>query len=492
MRQLSGMDATFLNMETPSTFGHVSSLNLFDVSAVGSDGFFEATRGLVEQRLGLLVPFRRRLVEVPLGLDLPYWIEDPDFDLDFHVRHHAVPSPGTPEQLSDVVSRIHARPLDRSRPLWELYVIDGVDDGRMAATFTKVHHATIDGASGAMMLAALLDLDPEGSTPEPVPWQPEAVPSDRQLLERTMLEYVKRPEKFIRLSVRAMRELSAATRHGGLRVMADVLAQPVPGPLGDFMRRRLRGTDQEIDHPPALPLTAAPRTPWNASIGAHRRFAYTTVPLADAKSVRRAIGCTFNDVVMALCSGTLRRYLTKHDCLPDEPLIAMVPVSVRTGSEQDSYQNRVSALFADLATNEPDPRRRINRLKATMDRAKTDFRAIPAEALQDFTQFAPPAIAARAMRMFSRLRIVDRTAPPFNLVISNVPGPSVPLYGAGAELLHFYPVSAIVDGIGLNITVQSYNGNLDFGFVCDRDLVPDVWLMADLLQESMAELLTLT
>ena len=486
------MDATFLNMETPSTFGHVSSLNLFDVSAVGSDGFFEATRGLVEQRLGLLVPFRRRLVEVPLGLDLPYWIEDPDFDLDFHVRHHAVPAPGTPEQLSDVVSRIHARPLDRSRPLWELYVIDGVDDGRMAATFTKVHHATIDGASGAMMLAALLDLDPEGSTPEPVPWQPEAVPSDRQLLERTMLEYVKRPEKFIRLSVRAMRELSAATRHGGLRVMADVLAQPVPGPLGDFMRRRLRGTDQEIDHPPALPLTAAPRTPWNASIGAHRRFAYTTVPLADAKSVRRAIGCTFNDVVMALCSGTLRRYLTKHDCLPDEPLIAMVPVSVRTGSEQDSYQNRVSALFADLATNEPDPRRRINRLKATMDRAKTDFRAIPAEALQDFTQFAPPAIAARAMRMFSRLRIVDRTAPPFNLVISNVPGPSVPLYGAGAELLHFYPVSAIVDGIGLNITVQSYNGNLDFGFVCDRDLVPDVWLMADLLQESMAELLTLT
>ena len=492
MRQLSGMDATFLNMETPSTFGHVSSLNLFDVSAVGGDGFFEATRGLVEQRLGLLVPFRRRLVEVPLGLDLPYWIEDPDFDLDFHVRHHAVPSPGSPEQLSDVVSRIHARPLDRSRPLWELYVIDGVDDGRMAATFTKVHHAAIDGASGAMMLAALLDLDPAGSTLDPVPWQPEAVPSDRQLLERTMLEYVKRPEKFIRLSVRAMRELSAATRHGGLRVMADVLAQPVPGPLGDFMRRRLRGTDQEIDHPPALPLTAAPRTPWNASIGAHRRFAYTTVPLADAKSVRRAIGCTFNDVVMALCSGTLRRYLTKHDCLPDEPLIAMVPVSVRTGSEQDSYQNRVSALFADLATNEPDPRRRINRLKATMDRAKTDFRTIPAEALQDFTQFAPPAIAARAMRMFSRLRIVDRTAPPFNLVISNVPGPSVPLYGAGAELLHFYPVSAIVDGIGLNITVQSYNGNLDFGFVCDRDLVPDVWLMADLLQESMAELLTLT
>jgi diacylglycerol O-acyltransferase len=492
MKQLSGMDAAFLNMETRSTFGHVSSLNLFDVTGVGADGFFDGTRALVEERLGLLAPFRRRLVEVPLGLDLPYWIEDPDFDLDFHVRHHAVPAPGTPQQLSDVISRIHARPLDRSRPLWELYVVDGVDGGRMAATFTKVHHATIDGASGAMMLAALLDLDKEGQHPEPVPWHPEAVPTDRQLIERTMLEYLRRPEKFVRLSVRTLRELSTATRNGGLRVMADLIAQPIPGPVGNFMRQRLRGTDNEVDDPPALPATAAPRTPWNATIGAHRRFAYTTVPLADAKSVRHAVGCTFNDVVMALCSGTLRRYLAKHDCLPAEPLVAMVPVSVRTGAEEDTYQNRVSAMFADLATNEPDPRRRIARVKATMDRAKTDFRAIPAETLQDFTQFAPPAIAARAMRMYSRLRIADRTAPPFNLVISNVPGPSFPLYGAGAELKHFYPVSAIADGVGLNITVQSYNGNLDFGFVCDRDLIPDVWMMTDLLQESMAELLTLT
>jgi diacylglycerol O-acyltransferase / wax synthase len=493
MRQLSGMDAAFLNMETRSTFGHVSSLNIFDVSDLDDDSFFEGTRSLVEDRLGLLPPFRRRLVEVPLGLDLPYWIEDPDFDLDFHVRHHAVPAPGTPQQLSDVISRIHARPLDRTRPLWELYVIDGVDGGRLAATFTKVHHATIDGASGAMMLANLLDLEREGSpSPEGDSWTPDAVPTDRQLLERTMLEYIRRPEKFVRLSVRALRDLSAATRNGGLRVMADLIAQPVPGPVGNFVRRRLRGTDNEVDNPPVLPPTAAPRTPWNASIGAHRRFAYTTVPLADAKAVRHTVGCTFNDVVMALCSGTLRRYLIKHDCLPDDPLIAMVPVSVRTGAEEDTYQNRVSALFADLATNEADPRRRIDRLKATMDRAKTGFRAIPADTLQDFTQFAPPAIAARAMRMYSRLRIADRTAPPFNLVISNVPGPNFPLYGAGAKLEHFYPVSAIADGVGLNITVQSYNGNLDFGFVCDRDLVPDVWLMTDLLQESMAELLALT
>ena len=194
---------------------------------------------------------------------------------------------------------------------------------------------------------------------------------------------------------------------------------------------------------------------------------------------------------MALCSGTLRRYLQKHDCLPDEPLIAMVPVSVRSGDESDAYQNRVSAVLADLATNEADPARRLARVQTSMDRAKTNFRAIPAETLQDFTQFAPPAIAARAMRMYSRLKIADRAAPPFNLVISNVPGPAHPLYSAGARLMHFYPVSALIDGQGLNMTVQSYDGNLDFGFIADRELVPDVWLLTELLHESMAELLTL-
>jgi WS/DGAT/MGAT family acyltransferase len=213
------------------------------------------------------------------------------------------------------------------------------------------------------------------------------------------------------------------------------------------------------------------------------------VSLDDAKTIRRAFGSTFNDVVMALCSGALRRYLLAHDCLPAEALIAMVPVSVRSGGESDTYQNRVSALMADLATNEPDPLKRLRRVSESMTAAKENFKAIPAETLQDYTQFAPPAIAARAMRMYSRLRIADRMNPPFNLIISNVPGPSTPLYSAGAKLKHFYPVSAITDGQGLNMTVQSYNGNLDFGFISDRELVPDLWTLADHLQASMRELL---
>jgi WS/DGAT/MGAT family acyltransferase len=493
MRQLSGIDVSFLNMETSSAFGHVSSLNIYDPTGVPGGAGLEATKRIILERIDQLAPFRRRLVEVPLGLDLPYWVEDPEFDIDFHVRHHAVPPPGTPEQLSEVGSRIVARPLDRGRPLWELYVIEGVDNGRLIAQLTKIHHAAIDGAAGAGMLAAILDTDPEfRPVGEPAPWTPEEIPSDDDLLRITAREYLRRPEKFIRLSVRSMRELAAATQSGGLRALADLAAQPMPGPVGSFVRHRLRsqyGTD--VDKPPALPPTIAPRTPWNAVISRHRRFAYTTVSLDDAKRVRREFGCTFNDVVMAVCSGTLRRYLDKHDCLPDESLIAMVPVSVRSGSEGDAYQNRVSALLADLATNEPDPVKRLQRVQQSMTVAKDNFAAIPAETLQDFTQFAPPAVAARAMRMYSRLRIADRMNPPFNLIISNVPGPSTPLYSAGARLEHFYPVSALVDGQGLNMTVQSYNGNLDFGFIACRELVPDVWAMTDLLQESMQELLDL-
>lgn len=493
MKQLSGIDVSFLNMETASVFGHVSSMNIYDPTGVPGGAGLEATKRIILERIDQLAPFRRRLVEVPLGLDLPYWIEDPDFDIDFHVRHHAVPPPGTPEQLAEVVSRIVARPLDRNRPLWELYVIEGVDNGRLIAQLTKIHHATIDGAAGAQMLAAILDTDPDfRPLGTPAPWTPDKVPTDEELLRITALEYLKRPEKFVRLSVRSTRELAAATRSGGLRAIADIIAQPMPGPMGKLMRQRLRSQyGQDDDKAPALPPTQAPRTPWNQAITPHRRFAYTTVSLEDAKKVRRAFGCTFNDVVMALCSGTLRKYLEKHDCLPDESLIAMVPVSVRSGDEGDAYQNRVSALLADLATNEPDPLRRLHRVQQSMTAAKTNFAAVPAETLQDFTQFAPPAVAARAMRMYSRLRIADRMNPPFNLIISNVPGPNYPLYSAGAELQHFYPVSALADGQGLNMTVQSYNGNLDFGFIACRELVPDLWLMMDLLHESLQELLDL-
>ena len=247
-------------------------------------------------------------------------------------------------------------------------------------------------------------------------------------------------------------------------------------------------TDPREDELPKLPLLSAPRTPFNASIGPHRRFAYTTVSLEDARQIRRAFGVTFNDVVMALCAATLREYLQLHDALPAEPLVAMVPISVRRADEVDLFRNRVSALTCELATDEADPVQRLMRISRRMSEAKDRFDPVSADALQDFAQFAPPAVAGQAMRLLSRLRIADRVNSPVNVVISNVPGPNHPLYSAGAELKHFYPVSTISDGIGLNLTVQSYNGQLDFGFVGDRDLVPDLWILVDLLHDAMKEL----
>jgi diacylglycerol O-acyltransferase / wax synthase len=490
LQQLTGVDASFLNLETNAAFGHVSSLNIFDPGDVPGAAGFEATKSLIAERIEQLAPFRRRLVEVPMGLDLPYWTDDPDFDLDYHVRHHAVPPPGTDEQLAEVVARIVARPLDRRRPLWELYVIEGLEGGRIAQ-LTKIHHATIDGASGAQMLGVLLDTDPSfrpSTDPDTLTAVPGArIPTDTELLQRTAVEYLRRPEKMVRLTVRTLRELGQSTGSGGLLALADLVAQPMPGTMGKEMRKRLRGR-RITDRAPALPPTPAPRTPFNASITPHRRFAFTSMPLAQAKVVRQATGATFNDVVLAICAGALRRYLARHEALPDEPLIAMVPVSIRTGGEGDTYQNRVSGLLTNLATDIDDPLERLAEIRRSMISAKADFAAIPAETLQDFTQFAPPALAARAMRMYARTRIADRFNPPFNLIISNVPGPTEPLYSAGGKLLHFYPVSAVVDGQGLNITVQSYNGKLDFGLIAARDLVPDLWDLTEMIHDALDEL----
>jgi len=310
-------------------------------------------------------------------------------------------------------------------------------------------------------------------------------------LLRTAAEYVRRPEKFVRLTVRTLREIAAQTHVGSVQMLADLIAQPLPGPVGTVLRQRLRRSHGEVvDRAPALPPTAAPRTPWNTNITPHRRFAYTTINIDDAKAIRRATGATFNDVVMALCGLTLRKYLINKNALPDEPLVALVPVSTRASDESATYQNRVTGLLAELGTDEDDPLALLGRVQTSMSRAKTNLQAIPAATLQDFTQFAPPLIAARAMRMYSRLRIADRLNPPFNLIISNVPGPTVPLYSSGAEMKHFFPVSTIADGQGLNITVQSYLGNLDFGFVSCRELIPDLWELVELLHQSLDEMLS--
>ncbi len=494
MQQLTGMDSSFLAMEGPRQFGHVSSVTIYDPAGRPGGAGLEATRQVILDRLHLLEPFRRRLVEVPFGLDHPYWIEDPDFDIDFHVRHLGLPPPGDREQLAEQVARIVARPLDRSRPLWEYYVIEGLADGRIAH-LNKIHHATIDGASGAQMLARLLDTDPDQPSFEPAddPIHPERVPSQGELLQRTAVSLIGQPRRALRVQVRALRAVAATTRSDGIDGLADLIARGVPGPLGEPLRRqRTRALREREDRDgvvaPMLPRVSAPPTPWNKPITAWRRYAYATLPLAEAKRIKSAFGVTLNDVVMAISAGAMRSYLLKHGVLPPDPLVAMVPVSIRGDTEAATYSNRVSAVFTPLATDVEDPVERLMAIHRAMAGAKETHDAVPAAVLQDFSQFATPAVAAMANRLVWRTRIADRVNAPVNVVISNVPGPRHSLYHAGAELQHFYPVSTIVDGVGLNITVQSYRDGLDFGLVADRQLVPDLWWMMDLFADELAAL----
>jgi diacylglycerol O-acyltransferase / wax synthase len=483
MKQLSGLDATFLHLETSAQFGHVSSLSVYTRPDALDYRPYDAWRTQLQQRLHLLEPLRRRLAEVPLGLDHPYWVEDPAFDLDFHVRHTAVPPPGTDDQLAALVGRLVSRPLDRRKPLWLSYVIEGLADSRFAV-LTIVHHATVDGASGVELMTLMLDDSPEGGTvrPETDQWSPERPPGDLEMLARGALGLARKPARGLLLAAWSAREIGRATRNPVLVRTANEVRRSLRGPLGTVLNLG-RQRPEEPDEPPAVPSVRPPRTPFNGPITPHRKLAIRSTSLDVVKQVKSALGVTVNDVVMAACAGGLRTWLDRRDALPADPLVALVPVSVRTGEETERWTNRVSMLSAVLPTDEPDPLRRVRRVHDSMGSSKEIFSALPAERLTDFAEFPPPAVFARAMRLSARLRLGSRLTPG-NLVISNVPGPRTPLYAAGARLEHYYPVSTIVEGQGLNITVQSYLDRLDWGLVSCAELLPDVdVLLGDILDE---------
>ncbi|MCP3973683.1 MAG: wax ester/triacylglycerol synthase family O-acyltransferase [bacterium] len=468
MRQLNGLDTSFLNMETPSQQGHVAGVVILDPSTAPEGWGYDSIRELIEERIHLLPPFRRRLVTVPFEVDQPYWIEDPDFDLDFHLRHIAVPAPGGDEQLAALVARIHERPLDRARPLWEIYVIEGLEGGRVA-TLTKLHHAAIDGVSGAEILTILLDPTPEGRHIEPPKraWRPDKIPSQASLLMRSGVTAALQPAKAIRLGVDVVKAIPA------LKPLTTI-----PALLG-------RGGDgADVLSSPTL---VAPHCILNDPITAHRRWAFGSLPLDEVKEIKDRLGVTVNDVVISISAGAVRQWLIDHDALPERSLQAMVPISIRTPDDDGELGNNVSAMIARIGTHLEDPHERIEFVHGAMTIAKEQHSATPATLLQDFAQFAPPAIAARAARWVFRHGRAGKIAP-FNLVISNIPGPDFPLYLAGAQLLGHYPVSAIIDGAALNITLHSYMGDLCFGIVADRDLAPDLWTMMDYLRDELAAL----
>jgi diacylglycerol O-acyltransferase len=483
VQQLTGVDASFLYMETNATYGHVSSLIIYDPND-GDGASYERTRELFEERLHLLEPMRRRVVQVPFDIDHPYWIEDPDLDLDFHIRQTAVAPPGGDEQLAELVSRIVARPLDRTRPLWELYVIYGLPEGRIAQ-LTKIHHAAIDGVGGAQLLGHILDLTPDAAPRDPEPLPPtEKVPSSEQMLLRGLASLAVRPYRQGRLVVRTLQELPQIGRAIDFRSLAKSLPQPVAQLFGQGARR-VEDDVVELSHTGGL---TAPKTRFNRKVSPHRRFAFTTVPLDDVKAVKTALDVTVNDVVLGMCAGALRTYLEKKGELPEESLRCMIPVSVRSDDQSNTYGNQVSGMLAALATDVADPITRLRIINEDTKRAKESLGALPANLLTDVAEFAPPAITARASRVMARTALANRINPPFNLIISNVPGPQLPLYSAGAEMLHYYPVSAVADTQCLNITIQSYNGNCDFGLVACREAVPDLWDLCHMLEDALVEL----
>ena len=459
MQRLTGLDATFLYMETPSAYMHVAGLMILDPSTMPGGFSFEKMRDFYSDRMHLAAPFRRRLVEVPLGLHHPLWVEDPDFDLDYHFRHIAVPAPGGERQLADLVAHLVQIHLDRSRPLWEAWVIEGLEGGNLAV-LTKVHHAAIDGVSGNEITVAMLQLGPEDVAEPPAEeWKPDHIPGDVELLGYAASSLARQPvsaAKAVRRTVQSALRLRSRNRQ------PDVT--PVPGPF------------------------SAPRTSFNLALTPRRSYAYTSVSLTDVKMIKNAFGATVNDVVLALCAGSLRRYLDSIGETPEGPLVAMVPVSVRSDDEKGTHGNRVSNMFCSLASDIDDPVERLAAIHEGTAGAKEQLNAIGADTLTDWIEFAAPAVAGRAARLYSRTRIADRHRPIFNVTISNVPGPPFPLYSAGARLVAHYPMGPIFDGGGLNITVMSYLDHLDFGIVSCTDLIPDAWVLTDGLNDALDEL----
>ena len=461
MEQLSGLDAAFLYLETPSLHMHVSMAAIFDPTTVPGGYSFIKLRDLVSRRLERAPIFRRRLVEVPFRLGHPYWVDDPSFDIDYHIRSRALPAPGGIDELATFVGDVCSRQLDRSKPLWEMYIVEGLQGGNVGLV-SKIHHCTIDGVSGSELLSQLFDLEPQpGDTALPAPSTTatgDRLPSDVQLVARSLATRMVRPFGITKL----------AWRTG--KAFMDV--------------RRVRGKGEGRA---ALPLTA-PRTSLNQAITAHRKVAFSSISLDDVKRLKNERQTTVNDVVLAVCTGALRRYLQEGNELPGGPLVATVPVSVASLSDRKGA-NKVSAMFVSLPCEVADPLDRLRLIRENTKGAKEEHNALGADVLLDWVEHATPNVFSTAARAYTRLKLADYHRPIHSLVISNVPGPDFALYLAGAELVAGFPLGPVMDGAGLNITVMSYRGVLNWGLMACAETVPRLRDLASYIPEALDELL---
>ncbi|MGA2521689.1 MAG: wax ester/triacylglycerol synthase family O-acyltransferase [Acidimicrobiales bacterium] len=465
--RLSGMDAAFLALETDAMHMHVGAVMVFDPSEDSGDLpplHLDRLRSVLEERIHLVPPLRRRVVRVPFGLQHPVWVEDPEFALDHHLRRGSLPAPGGPGELSDFMADVVGRPLDQNSPLWEMHLVEGLESGHVAV-IPKVHHALFDGASGLEVVGAFLDAAPvpRAVPPPSRPWRPEPIPTEAELVGSAMSSFLRQPEQ------------AAGALRRTLGVVRDLAER----------NRRLREEDELV--PPPAPFRA-PRTSLNGAISPHRRFAFTQVALQDVRRVSEIFGGTVNDTVLAAVAGALRRLLAERGERLEDPLVALVPMSARTEADRGALGNRLSAMLVSLATSVADPVERLTTIAAGTRLAKDQARLLSEDLVSRWAQLAFPALSARVARLAGNLRVFDHVPPLFNVVVSNMVGPSFPLWCAGARLVALYPTGPIIEGVGLNITVVSYEGTLYVGILGCRDLVPEVDHLGEHLSDAFGEL----
>ena len=452
--RLTGLDSSFLHLERDAAHMHVAGCSVFEGPAPDYDDLVSA----VASRLHLVPRYRQRLAFVPFDQGRPVWVDDPHFNPAYHVRHTALPRPGGEAELKRLAGRVFSQALDRSRPLWELWLVEGLSGNRFAL-LSKTHHALVDGISGVDLISVLFDTSPE---PHPVAppdreWAPRPLPAPMQLLADALIERATAPGEIVRGLRRALR---------GPRQVADRLATTLVG-VGAMTWAGFR---------------AAPPSPFNVQIGPHRRFTWVRGDLDDFKQIKNALGGTVNDVVLAVVAGALGRYMRLHGEPTDEVVLkAMVPVSVRADVERGALGNRVAAMWAPLPVGICDPVARLETISDAMREIKDSGQAVGAQVLTTLTGFAPPTIMAQAARLQARQRL-------FNLVVTNVPGPQLPLFLLGRELEAVYPMVPLAENTALGIAIMSYNGQLNFGLVADYDAIGDLEVLADELQSAIAEL----
>jgi diacylglycerol O-acyltransferase / wax synthase len=466
MQQLSGQDASFVYLETPHTPMHIGSVGIYDPStAPGGFVRFKDILDFVGSRLGGARSFRQRLVRLPLDMDHPYWIEDPDFDIEYHVRHIALPKPGDWRQLCIQVARLHSRPLDLSKPLWEFIIVEGLDniDGLPPGCFAlvaKVHHAAIDGMSGVELSAAVHDLSPD--KPNRIAnddWKPDDLPGVADLLIKSYFNSLRKPLQY-----------------------AETMARAVPG-LARLGQSVSKG-DVSLQN-----QKLAPKTRLNGKVGPHRVFDAVPMPLADIRAIKDALpGATVNDAILAIVGGGLRRYLEGKGELPADSMTAMAPISVRAEGEKAALGNLVSAMVVPLGTHIAGPMERLRFVHAETVNSKALTNAVGARTLTDYSQFMPAGLSGIAARLYTRLGAANAHAPVFNTVVTNVPGSRVPLYFAGAKMVGMYGLGPIFDSMGVINTIYSYVDTIAISFTADRDMMPDPAAYADGLRQSFEEL----